>query len=76
MNFHEYQAKELFANYGIPVPAGTVASTPLAAVEAARELGGGMWVIKAQVHAGGRGKAGGSSWPGAWKKSGWKPSVC
>ena len=59
MNFHEYQAKELFAKYGIPVPAGTVASTPLAAVEAARELGGGMWVIKAQVHAGGRGKAGG-----------------
>jgi succinyl-CoA synthetase beta subunit len=59
MNFHEYQAKELFAEYGIPVPAGTVAATPLAAVEAARELGGEMWVVKAQVHAGGRGKAGG-----------------
>jgi len=59
MNFHEYQAKELFAAYGIPVPAGTVASTPLAAVEAARALGGEQWVIKAQVHAGGRGKAGG-----------------
>ena len=59
MNFHEYQAKELFAAYGIPVPAGIVASTPLAAVEAARELGGGTWVVKAQVHAGGRGKAGG-----------------
>ena len=59
MNFHEYQAKELFAQYGIPVPAGTVAATPLAAVEAARELGGNMWVVKAQVHAGGRGKAGG-----------------
>jgi succinyl-CoA synthetase beta subunit len=59
MNFHEYQAKALFAQYGIPVPAGIVASTPLAAVEAARELGGGMWVVKAQVHAGGRGKAGG-----------------
>ncbi len=59
MNFHEYQAKELFAAYGIPVPAGTVAATPLAAVEAARELGGDMWVVKAQVHAGGRGKAGG-----------------
>jgi len=59
MNFHEYQAKELFAAYGIPVPAGTVAVTPLAAVEAARELGGNMWVVKAQVHAGGRGKAGG-----------------
>jgi succinyl-CoA synthetase beta subunit len=59
MNFHEYQAKDLFAEYGIPVPAGNVASTPLAAVEAARELGGDMWVVKAQVHAGGRGKAGG-----------------
>ena len=59
MNFHEYQAKDLFAEYGIPVPAGSVASTPLAAVEAAQELGGNMWVVKAQVHAGGRGKAGG-----------------
>jgi len=59
MNFHEYQAKELFAAYGIPVPAGIVAATPLAAVEAARELGGNMWMVKAQVHAGGRGKAGG-----------------
>ncbi|MDH4001132.1 MAG: ADP-forming succinate--CoA ligase subunit beta [Xanthomonadales bacterium] len=59
MNFHEYQAKELFAQYDIPVPAGAIAATPLAAVEAARELGGDMWVVKAQVHAGGRGKAGG-----------------
>jgi succinyl-CoA synthetase beta subunit len=59
MNFHEYQAKDLFAEYGIPVPAGIVAATPLAAVEAAREMGGDMWVVKAQVHAGGRGKAGG-----------------
>jgi succinyl-CoA synthetase beta subunit len=59
MNFHEYQAKELFAAYGIPVPAGKVASTPLAAAEAARALGGSTWVVKAQVHAGGRGKAGG-----------------
>jgi len=59
MNFHEYQAKDLFAQYEIPVPAGLVAATPLAAVEAARELGGDIWVVKAQVHAGGRGKAGG-----------------
>ncbi len=59
MNFHASQAKELFAAYDIPVPAGAVASTPLAAVEAARELGGEAWVVKAQVHAGGRGKAGG-----------------
>jgi len=59
MNFHEYQAKDLFAAYGIPVPAGMVAATPLAAVAAAREMGGTTWVVKAQVHGGGRGKAGG-----------------
>jgi len=59
MNFHEYQAKELFAGYSIPVPAGTVARTPDEAVVAAQGLGGSMWVVKAQVHTGGRGKAGG-----------------
>jgi len=59
MNFHEYQAKELFAEYGIPVPPGKVASTPEQAVEAARALGGEQWMVKAQIHAGGRGKAGG-----------------
>jgi len=59
MNFHEYQAKDLFASYGIPVPRGIVARTPLEAVAAAKEIGGGQWVVKAQVHAGGRGKAGG-----------------
>jgi len=59
MNFHEYQAKQLFADYGIPVPAGRVASTPEAAVEAANALGNGPWMVKAQIHAGGRGKAGG-----------------
>jgi len=59
MNLHEYQSKQLFARYGIPVPAGHVASTPEEAADAARRLGGGVWVVKAQVHAGGRGKAGG-----------------
>ncbi|MGA8278127.1 MAG: ADP-forming succinate--CoA ligase subunit beta [Rhodanobacteraceae bacterium] len=59
MNFHEYQAKELFADYGIPVPAGKVASTPEEAVAAAKALGVEHWVVKAQIHAGGRGKAGG-----------------
>jgi len=59
MNFHEYQAKELFAEYGIAVPPGKVASTPEQAVEAARTLGGEQWMVKAQIHAGGRGKAGG-----------------
>ncbi|MFO0394752.1 MAG: ATP-grasp domain-containing protein, partial [Lysobacteraceae bacterium] len=59
MNFHEYQAKELFAEVGIPVPAGQIARTADEAVEAARALGGDFWVVKAQIHAGGRGKAGG-----------------
>ena len=59
MNFHEYQAKQLFADYGIAVPAGRVARTPEEAVEAAQAIGGDFWVVKAQIHAGGRGKAGG-----------------
>ena len=59
MNLHEYQSKRLFADYGIPVPRGMPAETPDAAVAAAEELGGKLWVVKAQVHAGGRGKAGG-----------------
>jgi succinyl-CoA synthetase beta subunit len=59
MNLHEYQSKELFARYGIPVPNGIVAATPDQAVQAAKRLGGSVWVVKAQVHAGGRGKAGG-----------------
>jgi succinyl-CoA synthetase beta subunit len=59
MNLHEYQSKRLFADYGIPVPRGIPANSPNAAVDAAKELGGDLWVVKAQVHAGGRGKAGG-----------------
>ena len=59
MNLHEYQSKQLFAEYGIPVPTGTPADSPEAAVKAAKALGGDLWVVKAQVHAGGRGKAGG-----------------
>ena len=59
MNLHEYQAKRLFTDYGIPVPRGIPAKSPNAAVDAAKELGGDFWVVKAQVHAGGRGKAGG-----------------
>ena len=59
MNLHEYQSKEIFASYRIPVPSGRVASSADGAVDAARELGGAVWVVKAQVHAGGRGKAGG-----------------
>ena len=59
MNLHEYQSKRVFADYGVPVPQGRVAATPAEAVAAARELPGSVWVVKAQVHAGGRGKAGG-----------------
>ena len=59
MNLHEYQAKQLFARYGIPVSTGEVADSPKAARAAAASLGGKLWVVKAQVHAGGRGKAGG-----------------
>src|ERR1700728_3792183 len=59
MNLHEYQSKQLFAHYAIPVPRGEVAGSPEEAVAAAQKLGGSLWVVKAQVHAGGRGKAGG-----------------
>ena len=59
MNLHEYQSKELFAQYAIPIPKGQVADSPDSAVAAAKALGGSLWVVKAQVHAGGRGKAGG-----------------
>lgn len=59
MNLHEYQAKALFTAYGLPVPAGEVANTAEEALTVANRLGGDAWVVKAQVHAGGRGKAGG-----------------
>jgi succinyl-CoA synthetase beta subunit len=56
MNIHEYQAKELLAKFGVPVPAGHAAMTVDEAVEAAKKLPGPLWVVKAQIHAGGRGK--------------------
>jgi succinyl-CoA synthetase beta subunit len=59
MNLHEYQAKQLFAQYGLPVSHGIAVDTADEAVAAAKEIGGDKWVVKAQVHAGGRGKAGG-----------------
>ena len=59
MNLHEYQAKQLFAQYGLPVSKGIAVDTADEAVAAAKEIGGDRWVVKAQVHAGGRGKAGG-----------------
>ena len=59
MNLHEYQGKKLFADYGLPVSTGYAVDTPEEAAEACKKIGGNMWVVKAQVHAGGRGKAGG-----------------
>ena len=59
MNLHEYQSKNLFAQYGIPVPRGVAAASVAEAEQAAATLGGARWVVKAQVHAGGRGKGGG-----------------
>jgi succinyl-CoA synthetase beta subunit len=59
MNLHEYQGKQLFAEYGLPVSLGYAVDTPKEAAEACDKIGGTAWVVKAQVHAGGRGKAGG-----------------
>jgi succinyl-CoA synthetase beta subunit len=59
MNIHEYQAKAVLREFGVPVPRGIAAFSPEEAVKAANELGGSVWVVKAQIHAGGRGKAGG-----------------
>src|SRR6202050_3155316 len=59
MDIHEYQAKELLSGFGVTVPPGGVAYSPEQAVYVATELGGWHWAIKAQIHAGGRGKAGG-----------------
>jgi succinyl-CoA synthetase beta subunit len=59
MNLHEYQAKAILRGYGLPIPKGEVASTAEGAVAAAKSIGGNKWVVKAQVHAGQRGRAGG-----------------
>ena len=59
MNIHEYQAKQLLAKHGVAVPNGIVAYTAAEAEAVAKELGGPVWVVKAQIHAGGRGKGGG-----------------
>ena len=59
MNIHEYQAKDVLRGFGVPVPKGKAAFSVDEAVAAAKELGGPVWVVKAQIHAGGRGKGGG-----------------
>ena len=59
MKIHEYQGKEILRQFGVPVPRGIAAFNVQEAVEAAQKLGGPVWVVKAQIHAGGRGKGGG-----------------
>ena len=59
MKIHEYQAKEILRRYNVPVPKGRVAFSPDEAIGAAQTIGGSLWVVKAQIHAGGRGKGGG-----------------
>src|SRR5688572_4605830 len=59
MNIHEYQGKEIFRKHGVPTPRGIPAFSVKEALQAAQTLGGSMWVVKAQIHAGGRGKGGG-----------------
>jgi len=68
MNIHEYQAKGLMGKFGVAVPRGAVAYTAVEAREAAKTLGGSIWAVKAQIHAGGRGKAGASSSPAARRR--------
>ena len=74
MNLHEYQGKQLFAEYGLPVSKGYACDTAEEAVQAADRIGGDQWVVKAQVHAGGRGKAGGVKLVTTKKKSVISPS--
>lgn len=59
MNIHEYQAKEVLRKYGVATLAGHVVESPAKAIEAAKSIGGHLWVVKAQIHAGGRGKVAG-----------------
>ena len=59
MNIHEYQAKELLKGYNVPTVPGFLALSPDEAINAAEKIGGDVWVVKAQIHAGGRGKGGG-----------------
>ncbi len=59
MNIHEYQAKKLLSKYGVPIPKGGIAHSATEAIYQASELGGSKWIVKAQLHSGARGKAGG-----------------
>ncbi|MCZ6526154.1 MAG: succinate--CoA ligase subunit beta, partial [Gammaproteobacteria bacterium] len=59
MDIHEYQAKEILSDFGVTIPSGGLAYSPEQAVYRAKEIGGDKWVVKAQIHSGARGKAGG-----------------
>ena len=71
MKIHEYQAKEILRKYNVPTPKGYVAFTVKEALDAAKTLQGSVWVVKAQIHAGGREKGEVSKWQKAWRK--WSP---
>ena len=68
MNIHEYQAKEVLRAYGVATLKGTMATNTEDAVKAAKDMGGSIWVVKAQIHAGGRGKAAVLNWPNPWTR--------
>ena len=76
MNIHEYQAKAILRKFGVPVPDGHVCYNGASAREWAKRLGDGPWVVKAQIHAGGRGKGEGSSWPAAPTRCAILPGRC
>ena len=76
MDIHEYQAKELLAKFGVPVPQGGLAYSPEQAAYRARDIGGDAWVVKAQIHSGGRGKAGGVKLCRATARSRSPPTSC
>ena len=69
MKIHEYQGKEILRKFGVTVPRGIPCMSVEEAVKAAEELGGPVWVVKAQIHAGGRGKGGGVKVASRWNKS-------
>ena len=69
MKIHEYQARQILKNFDVPVPVAEVASSPEEARKIAEEIGGKIWAVKSQIHAGGRAKAAVSSLPAVWTMS-------
>lgn len=76
MKIHEYQARQILKNFDVPVPVAEVASSPEEARKIAEEIGGKVWAVKSQIHAGGRGKGGGGrNLPAAWTMSATSPNL-